>query len=97
MKISKYLWIDEQVKWNSKTRRDLENKHYYKQRAYIICTSYINHWLFEIVEAHLISERYAECYVVGITHSKQRAIAHVVELIDQIYNRESQSYISFKT
>lgn len=97
MKISKYLWIDEKVKWNSLRRMRLEKENTYKGRVYIICTSSYEGMLFEVVESQFLSSAYKECYVVGIVTSKKSAMHLVTRLIDCIYNKKTQTYASFKT
>ena len=97
MKISKYIWIDEKVKWNKwqLTKLRLSNK--CDINGYIICTGSKPQWLFEILDSRQIKTQHKSCYVVAIVHSKKEAIAQVTTLIDAIYNQKTQDYESLKT
>jgi len=90
MKISKELWIEEGLKFNSMRQIKIQNK--CKERVYLVYTSYNEHLLFEIMESRYLTPRHKECYLVAVTQSKEKAIHYVSHLIDQIYNLKLKSY-----
>nr|WP_302596130.1 hypothetical protein [uncultured Cellulosilyticum sp.] len=97
MRISKYIWIDEKVKWNKWQTMRLKLYNKCSVDGYIICTGSKKQWLFEILEPHQIKQQHEKCYAVGIAHSKKAAVAQVAVLIDAIYNQKAQDYESLKT
>lgn len=97
MKISKYIWIDEKVKWNRWQMMCLKLYNKCNLKGYIICTGSKKQWLFEILTPHQIKMQHKGCYVVGIAHSKEAAVKHIAERIDAIYNQKIQDYESLKT
>lgn len=96
MKISKMIWVDSRVKWNRWTQRILCRKNYYKQHAYIVCTSPQEKLLFEIVETKWLSEYYSNETVVAICSTKNEAIKQITQLIDGLYNTKKILYSDLK-
>ena len=92
MKISKQVWMDNQVKWNVLRKRELCRHNRYRGHAYIVCTSPQEHLLFEIIEARLLSEYYADATLLALCHSKKQAVMKVSTLVDALYNKQTMTY-----
>lgn len=89
MKISKRVWIDENVKWNSLRKRAVCKKYYYKGHAYFVCTSPHQNLLFEIVDSSMLSSWYKEETVLAICKTRQQAFEQVRVLVDALYNTQT--------
>lgn len=97
MKISKYLWVEENIRLSRWQRIRLKRYNKYTGQGYLICTAYNEQWLFEIVEGRYLSPRYGSSYLVGVASSKETASIYVASLINAIYNEGSQTYSCLKT
>jgi len=92
MKISRTVWIDDQVKWNVLRKREIYKKNRYNGKAYIVCTSPHPKLLFEIIEAKQLNDWYSESTMVALCKNRQRALEVVKSLIDTIYNEKTKTY-----
>ncbi len=92
MKISEHIIVDNKVKWNYFTRRNLLKNNKCKNSMYLICTSPANSWMFEIIKSNDISSRYEECYLVGIAMTYTEAVGQVKYIVDMLYNVNTLQY-----
>lgn len=92
MKISKQIWIEDGIKWNSLRKRELCKRNRYKGHAYIVCTSPRDHLLFEIVEARLLNGYYQDAMVLALCMSKKQAVSEVTKWVDALYNQQIITY-----
>lgn len=92
MKISKEVWIDHEVKWNTLRKRELCKYNRYRGHAYIVCTSPHEHLLFEIVETRFLGKHYDNSVLLALCHSKKQAIMQVTTLVDVLYNKQTMTY-----
>ncbi|PHV71078.1 hypothetical protein CS063_07030 [Sporanaerobium hydrogeniformans] len=94
MKVSKDLWIEKGVR-RSSIRAIKQNKKS-RQKVYVLCTSYHQDALFEVVESRFISSRYEHSSVLAITLTKTKAFERVYLLINALYNEQTTSYESLQ-
>ena len=92
MKISKKVWIDNQIKWNVLRKREICRHNCYRGHAYIVCTSPHEHLLFEIIEARLLDAHYEASTLLALCHSKEQAVMQVATLVDRLYNKQTMTY-----
>jgi hypothetical protein len=97
MKISKYVRIEPTARFNKLARARLKIQNKCGGQLYLVCTSYNQHLLFEIIKGQDVTDRHKDCYLVAVTDSKQRAVAHVRDLINELYNLRTISYEMIKT
>lgn len=97
MKISKYVRIESNARFNKLARARLKMQNKCKGHLYLVCTSYSPHLLFEIIRSQDVTARHRDCYLVAVTDSKQGALFCVRELINELYNLKTISYEMIKT
>ncbi len=95
MKVSKTLWVEKGVHPNS-VRAIKRNKRS-SQKLYIVCTSYHQGMLFDIIESQYISSKYDQSYMLAIARSKTKALEQVYQLVDTLYNEKTTTYEALKT
>lgn len=90
MRISKELWIEEGIKL--KEIEHLKKHRRTRKKLYLVCTSYQEALLFEIIESRFLNTKYQSCYLVAVTKSKEKAVEQVRSLIDELYNLKTKHY-----
>ncbi len=92
MKVSKCVLIDEDIP--VKFIRLLGLKMGYKagKNLYLVCTSYREGELFHIIQSNFMNHHYKNCCVVAVAKTKEKAIAYVAQLVDELYNRKTKTY-----
>lgn len=95
MEISKYLKIDENVRYSKwYCRRLRHNKG--PKNLYVLCTSPHSQNLFEIITCDQLTCKYEASYALGLSRDKKWLIAYVVEIVDALYNTKNLTYKMLK-
>lgn len=96
MKISKYVRLSESIKFKKLCLRRMKH-HYYGKNLYIVCTSYHQGYLFEIIPSKQVSHRYNECYLVGVAKTKEEAIDYVQTFVHELYGAKTLNLADIKS
>ena len=95
MYLSCHLKIDQQVLFKKvqlmKVKQNRKLKNYY-----LLCTSPKAGALFEIIPGDQLSDKYSECYLVGISKEKEWLVQYILELVDKLYNTTEIEYPMLK-
>lgn len=95
MRISKYLMIDEEIKYQkfhlSRIKRNKCKKDYY-----LLCTPVYNRNLFEIIRGQDLTKKYQSCYLIGLARDEETARDYLMKIIDKMYNLKELVYEELK-
>lgn len=95
MKISKYVKLSQSIKLKKLCLLRMK-QHYYGKNLYIVCTSYHQGRLFEIMPSERVTHRYDACYLLGVATTKEEAIEYVQTLVHALYGAKTLTLADIK-
>ncbi len=94
MYISRFLQVDTAIPFKGYQLARLKKNKPLKQ-YYVLCTS--EQYLFEIIAGNHLTQKYATCYVLGLSEDKSILVEQVASLVDTLYNQKTVCYEDLKT
>ncbi|MEG0012624.1 MAG: hypothetical protein RR324_05165 [Cellulosilyticaceae bacterium] len=95
MEISKYLMIDERIKYQ-KFHLSQIKRNKCKKDCYLLCTPVYNRNLFEIIKGRDLTKKYQSCYLIGLAEDEETARDYLIQIIDKMYNLRELVYEELK-
>lgn len=95
MKMSKYLRVDDEIKFKKFHLNQIKyNK--CKKDLYLLCMPNYERYMFEIVKGQHLTDKYKEYYLIGVANEKETILEYLKDLIDVMYNKQTLKYEQLK-